>query len=76
MKKIGKTLDEKRVEDMAICREIVQEVLNFGVSDAQKERIIYLLSLELESREKMVKISKIIKDEENDSEESKGLLQV
>lgn len=75
MEKIGKTLEEKRIEDMAICREIVQEILKFGVSEPQKQRIIYLLSLELESREKMVKISKIINDEEN-QEETASLLEV
>ena len=73
MKKIGKTLEEKRVENMTMCREIVQEILKFGVNESQKERIIYLLSLELESRENMIKISKIINDE-NKKEEAAGLL--
>ena len=75
MEKIGKTLEEKRIEDMAICREIVQEILKFGVNEPQKQRIIYLLSLELESREKMVKISEIINDEEN-QEETGSLLEI
>ena len=66
MKKIGKTLEEKRVEDMTMCREIVQEILKFGVNESQKERIIYLLSLELESRENMIKISEIINNENKD----------
>ena len=66
MKKIGKTLEEKRVEDMTMCREIVQEILKFGVNESQKERIIYLLSLELESRENMIKISEIINNENRD----------
>ena len=73
MKKIGKTQEEKRIEDMAMCREIVQEILNFGVNNSQKERIIYLLALELENRDMMVEISKIINNEEG-PKDTKNLL--
>ena len=73
MKKIGKAQEEKRVEDMTACREIVQEILNFGVNNSQKERIIYLLSLELDNRDTMVEISKIINNEEG-SKDTKNLL--
>tara|TARA_R100001163_G_C5011030_1_gene156940 strand:- start:416 stop:643 length:228 start_codon:yes stop_codon:yes gene_type:complete len=73
MKKIGKTQEEKRIEEMAMCREIVQEILNFGVNNSQKERIIYLLALELENRDMMVEISKIINSEEG-PKDTKNLL--
>ena len=49
-------------------REIVKEIFNFGVTEAQKVQIIYLLSLELENRDLMVEIStvtKLNKDKQN-----------
>ena len=38
------------IEESIEAREIVQEILNFGVSQHQLTKIIYLLSLELEDR--------------------------
>lgn len=32
-----------------ICREIVQQINNHGITDAQRLMIIYLLSIELEN---------------------------
>ena len=54
--KYGKTDLELDVEATVICREIVQELLNFGVSDLQKLKIIELLGMELENRENMLAI--------------------
>ena len=58
--KYGKTEQEVEVEKTVQCRQIVREILSFGVDELQKRKIIYLLSLELEDRETMVQISKII----------------
>ena len=57
----GKTNFEDGVERTIKCREIVKEILDFGVSDFQKLKIIELLGLELESREQMLKIVEFIK---------------
>jgi len=42
--KYGKTELEKHYERIQQCREIVKEVLDFGVTEEQKIQIIYLLS--------------------------------
>jgi len=52
---------EKDANDSLICRNIVQEILKFGVSQQQVLRLLYYLSLELENRETMLDISSIIR---------------
>ena len=42
-------------------RQIIKEIVNFGVSENQKFDIIYMLSLTLENNEAMKDISKILK---------------
>tara|TARA_B100000686_G_C16775358_1_gene968043 strand:+ start:2340 stop:2567 length:228 start_codon:yes stop_codon:yes gene_type:complete len=71
--KIGKTENELHLEKMTICREIVKKIIDFGVTEKQKQQIIYLLSLELENRDVMLSISKTINGENNKSEETKIL---
>ena len=58
----GKTNFENEVEQTIKCREIVKEILDFGVSDFQKVKIIELLALELESRDHMLKIIEFSKN--------------
>ena len=73
VKKYGSTKEEVDVQDMIKCREIVQEILNFGVNQRQLLKIAYLLSLELESRDDMVKVSGCIQeimDRDDDSSSS------
>jgi methionine synthase II (cobalamin-independent) len=61
IKKYGKFDKEILVDDRAKARDIVQEILNFGVSQQQILYIAYLLALELEDRDAMIKISNSIK---------------
>jgi len=68
--KYGKTEQEVEVEKTVQCRQIVEEILNFGVNELQKRKIIYLLSLELEDRETMVQISKIINNDRQNKPDS------
>lgn len=42
------------------CRGIVRTINDFGISQREKLFLIYLLSLELENRESMLKITKSI----------------
>jgi hypothetical protein len=49
----AKLAPKKRLE----CREIVQEIHKFGVSQRQMLYLIYLLSLELENREVMLALT-------------------
>jgi|TARA_R100000081_G_scaffold53342_1_gene25895 hypothetical protein len=51
----------KIINNRKKAREIVKEIVNFGVNDEQIIHIIYLLSLNLEDNEKMSKISQTIK---------------
>ena len=46
---------EKRME----CRGIVKTINEYGISQRMKLYMIYLLALELENRESMVKITRI-----------------
>ena len=55
------TLETKlSVKKRQECRDIVQEIKRYGVNQRQILHIIYLLSLELESREVMTKITEIV----------------
>lgn len=59
--KFGQTDFEKKAEETQKSREIVAEILNFGVSQQQILRIAYLLSLELENIDAMKNVSQCIK---------------
>jgi hypothetical protein len=73
MKKYGKTESDLITEQKIQCREIVKEILDFGVSEMQKKQIIKLLSLELENINLMKQISSLLKDEDK-KESNKKLL--
>lgn len=51
MEKIGKTETEIDAGQMLECRQIVKNITEFGVTEKQKIQLIYLISLELESRD-------------------------
>lgn len=76
MKKYGKSQGDIHTEKMIQCREIVKEIIEFGVSEEQKLQIIHLLSLELESRDKMLGISSLVKGQKQDVEDKKKILTV
>tara|TARA_A100001015_G_C14695355_1_gene596078 strand:+ start:538 stop:747 length:210 start_codon:yes stop_codon:yes gene_type:complete len=42
--------------ESAKCRQIVNEIMNFGVSQTQIVTLISLLAMELEDREKMLAV--------------------
>ncbi len=50
-KKYGKIKEEKRLEDAIVAREITKTILDYGVSQYQIAKIVYLLALELEDRD-------------------------
>jgi hypothetical protein len=50
---IGKTELELEADKIVECRNIVKNLIKFGICDKQKVKIIYLLSLEMESRDAM-----------------------
>ena len=58
---------EKRME----CRGIVKTINQHGISQRQKLYMIYLLSLELENRDSMLKIVKVVSECKDTIEDSK-----
>jgi hypothetical protein len=61
----SKQISALREEDSSsafMARQIVQEVLDFGVNQEQIIKIIYILSLEIENRELMISVSQLIDD--------------
>lgn len=58
---------EKRQE----CRGIVKTINDFGISQRQKLYLIYLLALELENRDSMMRITKVIGECKDSIEDSK-----
>ncbi len=69
--------NDKNMLESSRSREIVQEILNFGVSDFQIKKIIKFLSLELEDRKLMQEIVRIItEDLEEDSGGNKPRIQI
>ena len=62
VKKYGTTSEEDEILALGQCREIVSEILNFGVNQNQVLAIIKLLSLELENRETMLQIVEAVEN--------------
>jgi len=58
----------KELSDRALARQVVQEILNFGVSDRQVQEIIKQLALELENRDAMLKIFEFLGSSEEQTE--------
>jgi hypothetical protein len=54
-------MSELTANKLAQSREVVKEIMNFGVTQFQLINIIYLLSLELENRDAMLEIAEITK---------------
>ena len=50
-KKYGQTKTEKWASNLSKSRNIVSEIMNFGIAQEQIHQIINLLSLELEDRD-------------------------
>lgn len=67
-------MKDVKITENAIARQIVAEILNFGVSQNQILQTIYLLSLELEDREKSISISEIVKSENGQNKKKDGLI--
>ena len=66
----GETPAEAEAREMLKCRQIVSEILGFGVSQREILRIMHLLALELEDRETMVDLSERIKSAVSGSADS------
>lgn len=58
------------LNDIKKSREIVTEILRFGVNQSQMKEIINLLALELEDRDLMVSIRGVIEPKESSDSEN------
>lgn len=58
----GEAQSEKRAEENNVCRQIVKEINNFGITQRQTLLLMYLLATELESVEHMRAITKLVRD--------------
>jgi hypothetical protein len=52
--------NEGDLSDSFMARQVVQEILNFGINQGQMIKIIQILALELENRDLMLKIDNLI----------------
>ena len=58
----GEASSEVRARENQVCRQIVKEVINFGVTQRQMLLVIYLLALELENVENMRNITQVVRE--------------
>ena len=56
----NKKLTEKDAAETFIARQIVQEIMDYGVTQFQIGKLIELLALELENRELMIQLRDVI----------------
>ncbi len=71
IEKYGETEVEQDIQLMIKCREIVKEIVNFGVTESQKIQIIKLLSLELEDGNLMREIAKTLENNNKKHDDKK-----
>lgn len=58
----GEAQSEKRAEENKICRQIVKEINNFGITQRQSLMVMYLLAMELENVEHMRTITRVVRE--------------
>ena len=67
IKKYGETKTDKWARELSKSRDIVSEIMNFGVSQNQIIQIINLLALELEDRNAMMAFTEVYKKMQEDA---------
>jgi len=63
----GQSGSEKRAEENLVCRQILREISNFGITQRQQLFLIYLLATELENVEHMKAITSRVRDLDSDA---------
>jgi len=58
---------KKQLKEQTVCREILKEILDFGVSEHQKKFLIRLLAMELEDTNLMTSVVDSIEGNTNTS---------
>ena len=67
----GKTQEDVKAEKSFTCRQIISEILNFGVDESQKLQIIKLMAMELQNNNSMKKVVNTISEIVENKVESK-----
>ena len=60
--KYGQLRSEKTAEENEVCRKIVKEISQFGISERQRMFLIYLLALEVEDADVMRELTACVKE--------------
>jgi len=53
---------QQEIDENKQCRDILNEIMNFGISQKGILKLIRMLALELENRDAMVKLSELSKE--------------
>lgn len=69
-------MNEKSLNSIKKSREIVKEILDYGVSEEDKINIIKFISLELENNNLMKDINSLILQEDKQEDNIKKQLQI
>jgi hypothetical protein len=72
--KIGQTETEAWANEMLVSRQIVGEILKFGVNQKQILNVIKLLAMELEDRDALVAISSIVTEALEEAQISSNII--
>ena len=67
VKTYGTTDVENKSADSIVCRQIVKEIMSFGVSQQQLLFVIELLAFELENRDHLQRITSLMKNIRDDA---------
>mgnify|MGYP000037913856 CR=1 FL=1 len=74
--KIGQTDTEKWAKESLVNRQIVDQILKFGVNQRQILNIINLLAIELENREALLAIVSAVKEALEEAQVSQKVITV
>jgi hypothetical protein len=58
----GQMKSEKMAEENELCRQMMREINNFGISERQRLMLIFLLAQELENVEQMKAVTKLVRE--------------
>ena len=58
----GELKSEKQANDNLVCRQIVSEISQFGITERQRLMIIFLLAMEIEDQGRMREITACVKE--------------
>ena len=57
----GQSHSDKLAEENLVCRQMVREINNFGITQRQSLLLIYLIALELENTDHMRTITQVVR---------------